>query len=1377
MSAIHDPDVEMRSQRSSAHDRALLADTYGTVLKHSKMTMFKALLRKSMMLQWRRWRVVGAVFSVLLYGGLILGVYFGIKIPLQNNTDIDPDKLNFVLQISMSIIAPLLLCLAQISMMQNLVSEMVSDKESKMKIVQLVNGVPILVYWLTFLTQFMMYAASFGVVFTIILKFSCMPKSDPLLIWFVVELGYIQIAAFAAVISTIFEKARSASSVIGLLNLWAIIPCVVGQFLTTGPKSLYYVLGFLPCFELVALIQAIIGLEIGGPAGDAVGWEFGSTFFKTNKFTLNTGGSGDSGDLWKADNHMPSAGTLLLWFVVQSGAFVLFAYWFDQIWQGDFGAAKPKTFCLRPAYMCPRRRRGSTLAASEAMDPANVLEIRAMTKEFKRGGKQFKAVDQMSLSVRRGELFALLGHNGAGKSTAINCLTGMMPMTSGSAYVMGASVEKEIERVRWNLAICPQDNPMYPELTVQEHMQLFCAVRGSRSPDTEIPELLQSLGLTEKTHARCDQLSGGQKRRLWVATSLIGDAPLVFLDEPTSGMDPSSRRELWELLISMKERGRSIIFTTHYLEEADILADRKAVLAKGRVLACGTSRELKMQLGQGYHLRVFLPHGAGADKAHAVGDLVRRHVPTATDEEIPEEERVQSRDGPQLAAYTLPFAALEGFGPLLEELEQRTQELGVVNYELAMTSLEEVFMELGKREEEREVQESGQVAVEFQEVAVDAVGYQRQEVPWANHVRAIVQLQWRMTLNDKRTLWRTVIFPIAFIVYDMLAGNGWKTGGNFLDGSGALTPGLVMSIPAIVFTLRVVADEVTKAKHVMISQGVPPSAYWAGHALENYLVLMIVSVCIPLVGTLLDQEFMKKGQGPIVWVMAFFVPLPVLCFSYNCSRLFNNVEVAMKSVPLLNIVFGIVPGLAVNVVWLALIQTVPDSPVAPVLHVIFSLFFPFYSMAGVLLGLWILTYQGNASRIIGDQSVFEWLSHWQVLIPIIGTFWMTAVLGALLVLVDTRSTKTAEASAAVEEEVDEDVVKEAGRVQQADPTQVACMYRGLHHSYATKNGPVHAVRDISLAVQTGECFGLLGPNGAGKTTTLACLTGEIRPPTAGEVYVAGNAVHSQQVFEAYKHLGNCPQIDPLWPTLSGFDHVKFYAMAKGVPETHAAPEAYRLLSRLGLDRADADKPAGQYSGGMKRKLSVAVSLVGASDVLFLDEPSAAVDAAAKRHLWKVIKRRAPHQSVIVTTHSMEEAEALCDRLAIQTVGRLRCLGSPIHIKQKYGSGYQLELYTERSARESVGRASATAEQHRLLEFVQTHLDRDSTLLEAHSGRYLFQLPPISKGLTLGQVFTKVHAQRQELHIVDYSVAQPTLEQVFLRFAKEQEEANAAREAA
>lgn len=273
--------------------------------------------------------------------------------------------------------------------------------------------------------------------------------------------------------------------------------------------------------------------------------------------------------------------------------------------------------------------------------------------------------------------------------------------------------------------------------------------------------------------------------------------------------------------------------------------------------------------------------------------------------------------------------------------------------------------------------------------------------------------------------------------------------------------------------------------------------------------------------------------------------------------------------------------------------------------------------------------------------------------------------------------------------------------------------------------------------------------------------------------MSGHSVTGVGLYEAYKHLGNCPQVDPIFPTLSGRIHLIFYGRLKGIPENLVHERADQLLHRLGFDPADRDKPAGKYSGGMKRKLCVGVSLIGCNDVLFLDEPSAAVDVGARRLLWKVIKMRPSGKTVVITTHSMEEAEAVCDRLAIQVVGQLRCLGTPLHLKSKYGSGYQLEIFLKKQSegqslgqtfRESFGRSEA------LTAFVEAALSPECRLLESHGQRYLYQLPPLhSSGLSLGQVFLRLQAAREEQNIEDYSLARPSLEQVFLRFAREQGE--------
>lgn len=310
---------------------------------------------------------------------------------------------------------------------------------------------------------------------------------------------------------------------------------------------------------------------------------------------------------------------------------------------------------------------------------------------------------------------------------------------------------------------------MYPDLSVYEHLTLFAGLRGVRSPENQIAYVLEQLGMSDKMHAKCSNLSGGQKRRLWVATSLLGDAPVVFLDEPTSGMDPSSRRELWQLLLDMRDRGRTIIFTTHYLEEADLLADRKAVMVKGQIKASGTSRELKHEFGLGYHLRVLLSKSAPAHNLEHIRVLVTKHVPTATDELVAAEERTQAIDAPQTLAFTLPFGALDDFGPLLFALEAEAATLGIIDMEVAMTSLEEVFMELGKDSEKADDEANAHAGLEVDEhvgIEQDVITYAKTPLKgMADEIKLMLTLR-RSELTGNNLKYN-VFAPIIIIAYGL----------------------------------------------------------------------------------------------------------------------------------------------------------------------------------------------------------------------------------------------------------------------------------------------------------------------------------------------------------------------------------------------------------------------------------------------------------------------------------------------------------------------------------------------------------------------------------------------------------------------------------
>ena len=236
-------------------------------------------------------------------------------------------------------------------------------------------------------------------------------------------------------------------------------------------------------------------------------------------------------------------------------------------------------------------------------------------------------------------------------------------------------------------------------------------------------------------------------------------------------------------------------------------------------------------------------------------------------------------------------------------------------------------------------------------------------------------------------------------------------------------------------------------------------------------------------------------------------------------------------------------------------------------------------------------------------------------------------------------------------------------------------------------------------------------------------------------------------------LGYCPQFDPLLGLMTGRETLRMFGRLKCVPDHLLEAYVEEMLVRVGV-RPHADKPCGTYSGGNKRKLSLAIALLGRPKITFLDEPSTGMDPVARRAMWDVILSSLEATSVILTSHSMEECEALCSRIGIMVGGRFRCLGSTQHLKSRFGSGYTLQL-----------RCAAAK-----LPSVRSFIDRrfkGAVLEEAHEGQLRYQLP--KGGSAIGAIFSEVEAQREPLGITDYSLSQPTLEQIFIAMAAQQEE--------
>ena len=222
------------------------------------------------------------------------------------------------------------------------------------------------------------------------------------------------------------------------------------------------------------------------------------------------------------------------------------------------------------------------------------IETRGLVKRYKR----ITAVDGLDLEVRRGELFALLGVNGAGKTTAIKMLSCLTKPTEGEAFVGGYSVAENGAAVKALIGVSPQETAIAPNLSVKENLELICGIHGFSKEKTEqkVSELTRQFGLDTVLERRAGKLSGGWQRRVSIAMALIGEPKILFLDEPTLGLDVLARHELWDVIETLKGK-ITIVLTTHYMEEAETLSDRIGIMKNGKLLAVGTGEELKKRAG------------------------------------------------------------------------------------------------------------------------------------------------------------------------------------------------------------------------------------------------------------------------------------------------------------------------------------------------------------------------------------------------------------------------------------------------------------------------------------------------------------------------------------------------------------------------------------------------------------------------------------------------------------------------------------------------------------------------------------------------------------------------------------------------------------
>ena len=377
----------------------------------------------------------------------------------------------------------------------------------------------------------------------------------------------------------------------------------------------------------------------------------------------------------------------MILFLIDTVFYYALTRYFDLVKGGSWGISLPWYFCFQPSYWCPPESeiKGGTKSSDSLVEdlPANHsagFRVSNIIKEFKVKGEAKRAVDDLSFTAVQNEITVLLGHNGAGKSTTMNMLTGMLQADRGDCYVGDINVAKEISKARRTIGLCPQHNILIKELTVKEHFLFFAQLKGysKAQAQKEIETLVEEVQLNEKMDVMSSALSGGMKRKLSLGIAVCGGSRHLILDEPSSGIDVTARRELWSILEKYR-KSTTMLISTHYMDEAEALADRIVIISKGQLKCAGSTTFLKKALGDGYKLTLSLRESCNTDEIDA---FIKQKTPEARQDKLIGSE----------AEYTLPFESAPKFPELFRSIDG--SNIGIDSYGASITTLDEIFMKV-----------------------------------------------------------------------------------------------------------------------------------------------------------------------------------------------------------------------------------------------------------------------------------------------------------------------------------------------------------------------------------------------------------------------------------------------------------------------------------------------------------------------------------------------------------------------------------------------------------------------------------------------------------------------------------------------------------
>jgi len=1270
-------------------------------------------------------------------------------------------------QVSEQMFRPLL-CLIYSSTMAGLIGIVVTEKEQRISEMMKIMGLP---NWIHYLSWFVSYSTILGVtsvlVAPVIVYADVMPQANVFLVFFYYMLFSTSSIAFSLFISSPFDSAKVAQIVGFLLyGLISLGGSVVSPKWSVGTKC------------VVTLFAPPVGFSLGvqSAVGNSMTWS----------------------NMSQVKNNFSVSYAMLFMFLSTIMYMVLYVY-LDQVLPHAVGTRRPFWFPLEFLFpslaLSPKDESAaesqSLFAASGA---SSVVETKALCKRY---NASRQVLLDVNLRLNSGELTVLLGRNGAGKTTLINILTGMTEASSGTARVLGFSVEKNLQQVRENLGFCPQHDIQWPQLTVKEHFEIFGAFRNLSSPviAERMARLLANIGLSDKSNSPVSTLSGGMKRKLSVALAFLGDSKFVILDEPTSGLDPLSRRFMWTVLGKLRE-DRVVLLSTHYMDEAEVLGERVVILSDGQVRANGSVNDLKREFDCGYEL-VFR-----GNRDMMKMDFFEKIVKSVVTLPGTKLENSKTDSGEVIITVTLPVDAAPLMPSLLAAIKSSSKIAPQDHVNLRAKRLEEVFMSIALDGEVEEIivppSDEDLVAESDEEEGLRVMENGVKKIEYVEPGMSLLMAQitgtlikrWRLFVRELRASALQNLAPFLMIIVGLYIVKDVREDGPPSDYKETMTN--ISMILFVQFAFSSISSGIvsalaresqTMSKFLQYVAGLMPLAYWTGSFLGD--VMEFFALPFTYTSITLAAINLSIPMHALLILLACFGPA-VIAQTYALSVLISNPVMSKFVSFLVNTVIGLVlPGI---LFLLSFVNGEPVKYISAILRV-----FPSYNLGEGILAIMVFDYgqksQAQQSTDAGAQSVFDYQAAGAAIWWLIG---MTPILFGITVFVDdlryknktTFASRFVAPAGSTNQSVTEDdsVARERARVEGDFPAKNLAMRAVNVSKQWVSSGPL-AVDRVALAVaRNGEIFTLLGENGAGKTTLMTMAIGQIMP-SDGEIFIDTFST-KKELKKARQLIGYCPQFDALLPPLTVKDHLRLFARIKGIESASIDLAVDRIIHWVGLT-IFADAKAKTLSGGYQRRLSLAIALMGRPEILILDEPSCGMDPVARRQMWKVMKAASRDSALILTTHSMEEAEAVSTRLGIMSRGRMMCIGTAGELREKFSNGIEVSVKLNPNVEGSELLQVLSACKGSLQYVVERLGSWFSEWLEQADLLYAFEntlsvgevevsgpsvrcvVKPVKKDITsdfIGCVFGLLEKLKQSGHVVEFSVSQNSLDQVFTSIA-------------